>query len=508
MLFKKALLVAAACAALLTAPAQAQQSENKLRWASTVSLSAPDPYYNFHREAMILNGQLVWDTLIFRNPQTGAYEPLLATEWEWEDDVTLVFKLREGVTFHDGSDLTAADVVYTYNYIANPDNKINVQSNVNWVKDAVALDDYTVQINLKAAFPPALEYISSLHAILPEGFFGTEGKANIDGGLIGTGPYRFVEFVPGTSMRVERFDDYFEGSPKGRPALDVIEYRSIPDASTQMAELLSGGLDWIWYVPKDQAEPLSAVPGVVVNPAETMRITFLAFNVREMEGGNPLQDLRVRQAIAHAIDRKTIVEQVVGQGSQVVTSPCFRTQFGCKADVAQWDYDPAKAKALLAEAGYADGLTLNMIGNASRDRAWSEAVAGYLAQVGVTVNIQLLPWGQMQERVANNQIHLELADWGSYGINDVSALLNNFFTLTPDDMARDEAVSSDLKAAAQVVDQEARLKHYDAAVGRIASELYWQPMWTNPTTYAHAEALAFQTFPDENPRFFWVKWQD
>jgi peptide/nickel transport system substrate-binding protein len=486
----------------------AQQSENKLRWASTVSIMAPDPYYNFDRETMILNGQLVWDTLIYRNPETGDYEPLLAKSWEWVDDVTLVFTLREDVKFHDGSDFDAADVVYTYNYVSNHDNKINVQSNVNWIRNAEALGGHKVQLNLKAPFPPALEYVASLHAMLPEGFYGDNNAANIDGGLIGTGPYKFDRFMPGTSISLSKWEGYFHGSPKGDPALGAIEYQAIPDPSTQMAQLMSGGLDWIWYVPADQAEPLSGVPGIVVNPAETMRISFLSFNLRDMEGGNPLQDIRVRQAVAHAIDRDTIVSQVVGQGSSAIVSPCFRTQFGCPQDVAGYGFDPEKAKALLAEAGFASGLTLDLVAITSRDRAWIEAIAGYLNNVGIQLNVQMLQYTAVSERVATNRTHLFMGHWGSYGINDVSALLNNFFTMGADDMARDEEVSNALKAAAATIDREERLANYDRATRRINEEVMWHPLWTNPVTYGHAENLDFSSFPDENPRFYLVKWKD
>lgn len=498
-------------AALLTVSATAalaQQEANKLRWASTPAITAPDPYYNFHREAMLLNGQLVWDTLVYRNPADGSYEPLLATEWEWKDDTTLQFKLRQDVKFHNGKPLTSADVVYTYNYIVNPDNKINVQSNVNWIDRAEAQDDYTVTLHLKAPFPPALEYVSTLHAILPEGFYGEAQAANVDGGLIGTGPYVFAEFVPGSSMKVTKFNGYFADSPKGLPKLDEIEFRTIPEASTQLAELMSGGVDWIWYVPSDQAAPLARREGLLVDPAETMRITFLSYNMREMEGGNPLTDKRVREAIAYAIDRETIVSRIVGAGSSAIDAPCFRTQFGCRDDLTKRGYDPEKAKALLAEAGWDGSVTLSMVGNASRDRAWIEAVAGYLAAVGINTDVQLLQWAALQERVAGNTVHLSMADWGSYGVNDVSALLNNFFTLTPDDMARDQELSDALIAATKTVDQDARKKSYDFAVSRIVDELYWQPMWTNPATYAYDADLEFTPFPDENPRFFLVGWND
>ena len=323
-----------------------------------------------------------------------------------------------------------------------------------------------------------------------------------------TNAYKFDNFTPGTSMSLSKWEGYFDGSPKGDPALGAIEYRAIPDPSTQMAELMGGGLDWIWYVPADQAEPLSGVPGVAVNPAETMRISFLSFNLRDMDGGNPLQDIRVRQAIAHAIDRETIVRQVVGQGSGVVTSPCFRTQFGCPADVPGYGYDPEKAKALLAEAGVASGLTLDLVANSSRDRAWTEAVAGYLNAVGIQLNVQMLQYAAVSERVATNRTHLFMGDWGSYGINDVSALLNNFFTMGADDMARDEEVSNALKAAAATINQEERLANYNLATRRINEQAMWHPLWTNPVTYAHSENLDFRSFPDENPRFYLVKWKD
>ncbi|MHB1329677.1 MAG: ABC transporter substrate-binding protein, partial [Gemmatimonadales bacterium] len=191
---------------LMTAGAQAQQAENKLRWASTSAIAVPDPYYNYLREANMLNAQLVWDTLIYRNPVNGEYEPLLATEWKWLDDKTLEFRLRSDVSFHNGKPLTAKDVVYTYNYIADPANKISVQSNVSWIDHAEAIDDQTVKIFLDAPFPPALEYIATLHAILPEDVYGKDGQINADIGLVGTGPYKFTEFVPSTKILLTKWD--------------------------------------------------------------------------------------------------------------------------------------------------------------------------------------------------------------------------------------------------------------------------------------------------------------
>ncbi|WP_161993345.1 ABC transporter substrate-binding protein [Lacisediminimonas profundi] len=499
----------AASLAILSAcfagPAAAQKSADTLRWASTASITAVDPYFNAHREAMIVNGQLVWDTLAYRDPGTGEYKPLLAKSWRWLNDVTIEFTLRDDVKFHDGIGLTADDAVYTLNYVSDPKNKVNVQSNVNWIKNAEKTGTHTFKLNLKAPFPPAFEYISSLLAILPKDFFGAGGVAGGNGRLVGTGPYRLTSFVPGSTIDVERFDGYFSGSPKGKPAIKKIRYRVIPDNSTQMGDLMSGGLDWMWYVPPDQAKRLSEVKKVNVQAAETMRISFLSFNTREMATPNPMLKPKVREAIAHAIDRDKITKFVVGAGSSTPKSGCYKTQFGCRQDVKQFNYDPALAKKLLAEAGYPNGLTIEL--TAFRSREWTEAVANYLNAVGIKTNITFLQYAAAFEKVTNNSAHLYLGDWGSYSINDVSAILNNFFTLSPNDMAQDKELAGWLRAASATVDQKTRKVNYDKAVAKIASEIYWLPLWVHPVVYATDTNLDFRPFSDENPRLFLTRWK-
>lgn len=499
----------AACLAILSVftvgPALAQKSADTLRWASTASITAVDPYFNAHREAMIVNGQLVWDTLVYRDPASGEYKPLLAKAWRWLNDTTIEFTLREDVKFHDGVGLKADDAVYTINYVSDPKNKINVQSNVNWIKNAEKTGNYTFKLNLKAPFPPAFEYIASLIAILPVDFFGANGAAGGNGRLVGTGPYKLKSFVPGTSIDVERFDGYFANSPKGKPTIKNIRYRVVPEVSTQMGELLSGGLDWMWYVPPDQAKRLASVKNVSVEASETMRISFLSLNTREMATPNPMLKLKVRQAIAHAVDRDKIAKFVVGAGSSVPMAACYKTQFGCRQDVAQFKYDPALSKKLLTEAGYPDGLTIELA--AHRSREWTEAVASYLNAVGIKTNITFLQYAATYERVTNNTVHIYLGDWGSYSINDVSAILNNFFTLAPNDMTQDKELAERLKAASATVDSKVRMANYDKVVAKIASEVYWLPLWVHPVVYAHDVNLEFRPFEDENPRLFLTRWK-
>lgn len=252
-MIKKILAAAIVCAAqaYTIAPSFAQQSENSLRWASAVSIASPDPYYNTAREMVIVTSQEVWDTLIYRDPKTQNYEPLLAETWGWLDNKTLQFTLRSDVKWHNGAPLAVADAVYTLNYIADPANKLPNQSFVEWIDKAVAVDDRTFKLHLKAPFPPAVEYLSSVLPILPDGFYGADGRPPAVADIVGTGPYRMTEFVSGSITEVVRNDNYFNNGPKGTPSFDKIILRTIPDVSTQIAELLSGGVDWLWNVPPE-----------------------------------------------------------------------------------------------------------------------------------------------------------------------------------------------------------------------------------------------------------------
>jgi peptide/nickel transport system substrate-binding protein len=326
-----------------------------------------------------------------------------------------------------------------------------------------------------------------------------------NGRLVGTGPYRLINFTPGSTIELERFDGYFNNSPKGKGAIKKIRYRTIPDNATQIAELLSGGLDWIWNVPREQAQRLATVKKLEVKTSETMRISFLSFNMRDMSVPNPVQNPKVRQAIAHAVDREKLVKYVIGEGSRVVKSACYSSQAFCRQDVVQYNYDPAKARKLLAEAGYPNGMTLELV--AWRNREWTEALTGYLNAVGIKTNITQLAYGAAMDRIKSNSVHLYYGDWASFSINDVSAFLNVFYTLSPEDMAQDKELAGWLKLAGGTVEQKVRKENYDKALAKIADQLYMQPLWVHPALYAHSADLQFKPYPDENPRLYFARWK-
>jgi peptide/nickel transport system substrate-binding protein len=186
-------------AALLGAvPAAAQKSADTLRLAMRNALPNIDPYYNNLRTGLVLHHQ-GWDTLVYRNPDTFKIEPLLATEWNFVDPTTLDFALRPGVKFHDGSPLTADDVVYTLNIAADPASKVSTPANYNWIDRAEKTGELSVRVKLKRANPAALEYFALVIPIYPKAYrekIGAEGYAKAP---VGAGPYKITRVEPGVS---------------------------------------------------------------------------------------------------------------------------------------------------------------------------------------------------------------------------------------------------------------------------------------------------------------------
>ena len=278
-----------------------------------------DPYFNNVRIGVIIAAN-VWDTLLYRDPVTHEYKGQLARSWKQVNDKTLEFELRQGVKFHNGEEFDADSVVYTLNYVADPANKAVTQQNVQWIDKVEKVGKYTVRIISKAPFPAAKDYLATTLAIHPAKYYKEVGPKGMNAKPVGSGPYKVIDYQPGKSITLEKFADYFKDSPRSQPKIGKIRIRFIPDRQTQMAEVMSGGEDFIMHVPKDQADKLQAVPNLQVMSGNTMRIVFMLMNTLDGAPNPELKDPRVRKAIAHAIDREAIVKNIVGAGAEIINS--------------------------------------------------------------------------------------------------------------------------------------------------------------------------------------------
>ena len=460
-----------------------------------------DPYRNTLRTGLVL-AHHAWDTLIFRDPETLQLKPLLATTWRYLDPTTLEFELRPGVTFHDGSPFTAADVVYTVQ--AAMSEAVAVPSNYSFLAGAEQVDDLRVRIRLKQVFPAAVEYIAMVLPILPRAYRERVGTA-FSAEPVGTGPYRITR-VDGTSaITLERNDAYFDG-PKGKPAIRRLEVAEVADTAAELAALADGRADWIWQFGPEQIEALARTPGLQALRQESMRFGYMLMDAAGRGGASPLVLQKVRQAIIHAVDRPAMARGFMPGGSRVLDAPCFPTQFGCdQAAAAKYDYDPAKARALLAEAGYPDGFETELVGYLLPP--WQDAIRAYLAAVGIRAEVSNLQPGPAISRSKAGRNPLDVGSWGSYSINDASASLPVFFTFGEQDYARDPEVRDLLLLGGGSTDPDVRRDAYRTAIKRIAGQAYVMPLFTYVTTYATSKSLAFKPSGDELPRFFTSSWR-
>ena len=485
-------------------PAMAQKSANTLRVAWRDAVPNVDPYYNQLRTGLVLAHQ-TWDTLIYRDPDTFQIKPLLATSWKQADDTTWEFELRPGVTFHDGSPFTADDVVYTINTVLT-DKQVSVPSNFAYLAGAEKIDDLHVRVKLKRIFPAALEYMSMTLPIWPKAYRERVGADAYSKAPVGTGPFRIIKVDGVSEIDMERNDAYFDG-PKGHPAIARLMIHEVADATTEITEILSGRADWIWNFNPDQFENISRVPTLQAVRAESMRIGYLQLDAAGRTGAdNPLTKLKVRQAIARAIDRATIARQLVQGGSRMLDAACYPTQFGCDQMVAtKYDYDPTAAKKLLAEAGYPDGFDTELVTYVLPQ--YSGAIQNYLNAVGINARVSQLQVGAVVQRTIAGQNPMTAGTWGSYSINDVSAILPFFFDGGGNDYSRDPELEHLVQEGGSTTDADERRKAYSAALRRISEQMYWLPLHTYVTTYAFSRQLNFKAYPDELPRFFLASWK-
>ena len=491
--------------ALFVTPALAQKSANTLRITWRDAVPDVNPYYNQLRTGVVL-GHQVWDSLVYRDPETFQIKPLIAESYKWVDETTLEFTLRPNITFHNGDKLTADDVVYTINSILN-DKQVSVPSNYNFIDHATKVDDLHVRIELKRVFPAALDYMAMTLFILPKAYREKVGPQDYSQHPIGSGPYKFTKVDGVTELDMERYDGYFPESPKGKPAISKIVIHEVPDDTTEMAELLGNRADWVWKFSPDQFDAVGRMPNLQAVRGDSMRVEYMIIDAAGRTGaGNPLTNQKVRQAIYYAIDRATMAKQLMQGGSKAIDTPCYPTQFGCDAAAAvHYPYDPAKAKALLAEAGYPNGFDSELV---TYDLPqWGGAVQGYLKAVGINVRLTVMQVGAVVQRALAGKNPLQLGSWGSYSVNDVSAILPVFFTFTGNDYARDPEVKSLVEAGGATVDPDQRRKAYSAAIKLVTERAYWMPVFTHTVTYGYSKQLNFKPYPDELPRFFLSSWK-
>jgi ABC-type transport system substrate-binding protein len=327
----------------------------------------------------------------------GTLQPDLATSWSSSGDgMTWTFKLRNDIKFHDGTPLTAKDVVGTLNYYRNPNNKEPVATIFVDVTNVEAPDDQTVTITTRKVVPD-LPQAMSLAFILKARDLQPDDQTtylNYFKTAIGTGPYKFVNWAQDTSLEYQAMPASFV-SPRGPAAVQRLVFQNLPDDASRAAALRAGDVQWIYPMPPDQGPSLK-------NQGFSIATVPAIGNVHVVlkTDTGPTQDVRVRQALNYAVDKDGIIQSVEGGYGRADGQLIGPEVLGYNQDVQPYPYDPAKAKDLLAQAGYPDGFDAGVFEfqtPGSLDNSTAQAIADNLAAVGVTTSFQSVanaPWVQ------------------------------------------------------------------------------------------------------------------
>ena len=489
--------------------AQANKANDTLVVALQRGILSVDYNYTTKREYIILS-ELTDDGLFYIHPETLKPVPLAAKSYKWKDDLTLDVDIRPGIKFHDGSPLTADDVVYSYKWTLDTKHQTNRGKQYEeWLAGIEKTGPMSVRFKLKYTYPLALTTLGRGIPLRKKGTYDADVKAGrIPNGqnLNGIGPYRVVKLDPGKSTVIERFDGYYKDSPKGRPAIKRIEMREIPDWGTQQAEIMSGGVQWMYDVPTDVAINMGATGQAKYLNGPDMRIGFLILDAGGYTDKNgPLTKLGVRRAINHAINREAIVKNIVKGGAEVLHTACHPNQFGCVQDVMKYPYDPAKAKALLAEAGYPNGFPLEIW--VYREKEAAEALAADLNKAGIKAQIRFVKLTSLDKARKEHQIAAYFGTWGSGGLADVEGMSNHFLVTSDRNMSGDTRVAEYMIGGQKFREEAKRLELYSKGVKLIAEQAYWAPLYTFTVNYLVSNELDFPVPKDGMPLLFRAKWK-
>ena len=438
-----------------------------------------DPQRTFNGFSFAVTNQ-VYETL-FRVTPEGELEGRLAEDWTFEDPSTLRVTLREGVTFHDGTPLTAEIAAASLRRLLDPDAAAPGRFVVSAIDEVEATDERTLVIRTGEPFAPLLAHLAHpVAAIVP-----TELGDALAREPVGTGPFRFVSWTEGTEVVLEAYENYWGGAPE----LNGVTYRVIPEVSTQVVELRSGGLDIVFNLPPDSFVSLREGGELVTDSFLGWGSAHLGFNVESPK----LSDPRVRRAIAHAIDKPLIVEEFLQGLAEPAVAPIPPTvRFAADLEEA-YPYDPERATELLAEAGAEDlSLRLDIYQNPELESV-AQIVQFMLSEVGIDLEIRVQEYAAYAEAITEDDVELYATTWGTVTL-DADYTLYAFFhssEIPQNNVSRyaDPEVDAWLDEARSTPEDEVREEAYRQVQERVQEELPMVNLYYPLSTYAKREAL-------------------
>ncbi|WP_096190409.1 glutathione ABC transporter substrate-binding protein [Evansella halocellulosilytica] len=465
--------------------AEASDQENELVIAVNENFITMDPHNTGDRNSNAVQSAM-YEGLIAE--QDGEIVPMLAEEFEVNDEATEVtFKLREGVTFHDGAAFNAEVVEANFERIRDPDKNLRLYSRgFNEITEIEIVDEYEIKMTLEQPNSNILTKIVPAGMVSPKAL---EEDADLSQTLVGTGPYQFVEWVQGDHLTIELFEDYWND---GQATVEKITYRPVPENGARVAMLQTGEADFIFPAPTQNLDELEADENIIVETNNSTIANYISLNTMK----EPFDDPRVRQALNYAIDKDAFIEVVMAGYASPLDSVLPNTIFNYQ-EQQSYDYDLEKAKALLAEAGYEDGFSAEIWGNTNSNTVRGmQFIQQQLSQIGVDLEVLSMEEGTLSDRIYGGhtpeeaEVEMWYVSWGGYP-SDTDHMIRpilggDSFPPGGGNSAyfSDEEVDSWLQEANTVTDSDLQYETYGNVQQKIYEEAPWIFLASDENIYA------------------------
>ena len=426
----------------------------------------------------------IYDTLLYYSPDgTKDPEPRIAESYEISDDgLDYTFHLRDGVTFHDGTPVTADDVVFSIELYKASEYQ---GSQISMLSSVEATDEHTVVCHLDAPYSPFLQGICS--PMIASKAYYESSEDDFVNNPIGTGPYKFVSRAKGSNIKLEANEDYYRGAPE----IKEVTFEVIPDSSTKAIALQTGEVNFA-EIDSATKPQLEANPAITIAEVPTSAFSYIAMNTEK----EPFNDVKVRQAINYAIDRDNLVAVCYDGEAEVNSNICAKERFGYSDDQFQYTYDPEKAKELLAEAGIETPYDLGEILVAEKYSNLATVIQNDLKAVGLDVTISVKEFNSYISDLQN----------GSYGITALNmtlegdtqtlemAFTSDYIGIANNARYSDEEMDKLFEQARTETDNDKRAEIFNEIFTKAQDEAIYAVMCNPMTLYAYNSDLTCPEF--------------
>lgn len=452
----------------------------------------PDSYYVYRN---------VFDNLLTRD-NSGKIIPEVAAGWKYISDTQIEFTLRNDIVFHDGSKLTADDVAYSIKRITDPKFGSPQLGQFNKIVDAQVTGENAVTLTTDGPYPALLAQLVKL-SIVPKAIVETIGKDAFNAKPVGSGPYKFEGWQRGVAVTLVRNDAYW--GVKGE--FEKATFRAVPDASTRLANLQAGTSDLGVTLDADLAAQLENTPSAKTLSALTERVAYLRLNTQKP----PFDNVKLRQAVAHAIDKEGLIEGILGGHDKAVSELATPVHFGWVEGIEGPAFDPELAKTIVAEAGEPAKARINFATAPVFDQRVVQAIQQMLNDVGFNVEIEMTDMATYLKRSQGGPETASLLGYGrwSCACQDVDGVL--FPLLDSKNIwstYRNGDVDTLLADARSTLDESKRVESYRKVHQTVASDIPVIPLYQVAAIYGASKHLEWTPTPNESLFLNRMKWRD